>query len=105
MDQENMDEVVAEQFAETGTKDTPESGDDQAIEQELGEEGVEAAADDLAGEGADKPADEASAAGEPVVGGSEAPALDPIEQKREELSMLPGDWYVIHSYSGHERRV
>lgn len=31
--------------------------------------------------------------------------LDPIEAKRRELALQDGDWYVIHSYSGHERRV
>lgn len=31
-----------------------------------------------------------------------AEAADAI---REELSVLPGYWYVIHTYSGHERRV
>ncbi len=38
----------------------------------------------------------------------DAPAeeeLDPIEAKRRELARQDGDWYVIHSYSGHERRV
>lgn len=34
-----------------------------------------------------------------------AAAPDPIQVKRDELSVLPGEWYVIHSYSGHERRV
>lgn len=36
---------------------------------------------------------------------AEPEPIDPVEAKREELSVLPGDWYVIHSYSGHERRV
>ncbi len=31
--------------------------------------------------------------------------VDPFEAKRAELASLPGDWYVIHAYSGHERRV
>ncbi|MDT3767126.1 transcription termination/antitermination protein NusG [Gleimia hominis] len=35
----------------------------------------------------------------------EAEEVDPVQAKREELMYLPGDWYVIHSYSGHERRV
>ena len=30
---------------------------------------------------------------------------DPIEKLRRELYMSPGDWYVIHTYSGHERKV
>lgn len=31
--------------------------------------------------------------------------VDPLEAEREKLASLPGQWYVIHSYSGHERRV
>ncbi|WP_026459994.1 transcription termination/antitermination protein NusG [Schaalia suimastitidis] len=30
---------------------------------------------------------------------------DPIEQFRKEISLIPGDWYVVHTYSGHERKV
>jgi transcriptional antiterminator NusG len=34
---------------------------------------------------------------------------DPVERAREEfqreLRMLPGDWYVVHSYAGYENRV
>ncbi|MDO5034782.1 MAG: transcription termination/antitermination protein NusG [Actinomycetaceae bacterium] len=55
-----------------------------------------AAAEDTAQDAA--PAEEPAEAATPEV-------VDPIEEKREELSVLPGDWYVIHSYSGHERRV
>jgi transcription termination/antitermination protein NusG len=34
----------------------------------------------------------------------EAPA-DPITALREELRGLPGEWYVIHTYAGYEKRV
>ena len=30
---------------------------------------------------------------------------DPVEAFRRELRMLPGDWYVVHSYAGYENRV
>ena len=30
---------------------------------------------------------------------------DPIDKLRSDLRMGPGDWYVIHTYSGHERKV
>jgi len=30
---------------------------------------------------------------------------DPVEAFRRELLMLPGDWYVVHSYAGYENRV
>lgn len=34
-----------------------------------------------------------------------APEEDPVEKLRQRLYMSPGDWYVIHTYSGHERKV
>lgn len=34
-----------------------------------------------------------------------APASDPLERFRREIMMIPGDWYVLHTYSGHERKV
>ncbi|POX48647.1 transcription termination/antitermination protein NusG [Streptomyces sp. Ru72] len=33
------------------------------------------------------------------------PELDPVEKLREELRSLPGEWYVIHTYAGYEKRV
>ncbi|WP_079046285.1 transcription termination/antitermination protein NusG [Carbonactinospora thermoautotrophica] len=30
---------------------------------------------------------------------------DPVEEFKEQLRRLPGDWYVIHSYAGYENRV
>ncbi|WTC17118.1 transcription termination/antitermination protein NusG [Streptomyces cellulosae] len=30
---------------------------------------------------------------------------DPVEKLREELRSLPGEWYVIHTYAGYEKRV
>ncbi|WP_075848939.1 transcription termination/antitermination protein NusG [Saccharomonospora sp. CUA-673] len=31
--------------------------------------------------------------------------LDPVAKLRAELSSLPGEWYVVHSYAGYENRV
>ncbi|POX55385.1 transcription termination/antitermination protein NusG [Streptomyces sp. Ru71] len=31
--------------------------------------------------------------------------LDPVTKLREELRTLPGEWYVIHTYAGYEKRV
>lgn len=33
------------------------------------------------------------------------PELEPIEKLRQELRVLPGEWYVIHTYAGYENRV
>ncbi len=34
-----------------------------------------------------------------------APAADPLEEFRESLRAKPGDWFVVHTYSGMENRV
>ena len=50
------------------------------------------------GEGAEaEPAEEADA--EP------AEEIDAVAEFNRELRMLPGDWYVVHSYAGYENRV
>jgi transcriptional antiterminator NusG len=53
-------------------------------------------------------ADEAESA-EDVVAGDAAEVdvaeVDVVEEFKQELRMLPGDWYVIHSYAGYENRV
>jgi transcriptional antiterminator NusG len=36
---------------------------------------------------------------------AEAEELDVVEEFKRELRMLPGDWYVVHSYAGYENRV
>ncbi len=35
----------------------------------------------------------------------EAVVVDPVAEFKASLIMQDGDWYVIHSYSGHEKRV
>ncbi|MFF1558996.1 transcription termination/antitermination protein NusG [Streptomyces sp. NPDC058279] len=60
-------------------------------------ESDDAADDDDAVEAAEDAAEaEAEEPAEPV---------DPIEALREELRRLPGEWYVIHTYAGYEKRV
>lgn len=31
--------------------------------------------------------------------------VDPVEAFRQEMRIAPGDWYVVHSYSGYENKV
>ncbi len=59
--------------------------------------GDEAAPDEAALGAGDAPADGAGTA--PV---EEA---DAVAEFSRELRMLPGDWYVVHSYAGYENRV
>ncbi|MEU7011781.1 transcription termination/antitermination protein NusG [Streptomyces sp. NPDC046332] len=34
-----------------------------------------------------------------------AAPVDPVQALRDELRGLPGEWYVIHTYAGYEKRV
>ena len=34
-----------------------------------------------------------------------AEPVDPVQALRDELRVLPGEWYVIHTYAGYENRV
>ncbi|WP_411071402.1 transcription termination/antitermination protein NusG [Streptomyces sp. cmx-4-25] len=53
---------------------------------------------------------EAATEGDEVEGAEEEIAeetepVDPVAALREELRTLPGEWYVIHTYAGYEKRV
>ncbi|MET8855276.1 MULTISPECIES: transcription termination/antitermination protein NusG [unclassified Streptomyces] len=74
-----------------------ESAEDAAlhVEDESGED-VEDATDESVED------EDASEEAEPEV---EAEPVDPVTALREELRLLPGEWYVIHTYAGYENRV
>lgn len=84
--EEVVEEVAAQEAAqnEAAAGDTP-AGDDAQDEA--------AAGDAPAGDGAQDEAAPASAEEEAIA------------KLRRKLYMSPGDWYVIHTYSGHERKV
>ncbi len=74
----------------------------QAIAEEVAAREA-AAAEEIApfvGESSEDADDAADSADE-----DEADEEDPYEAFRQELRMLPGKWYVIHSYAGFERKV
>ncbi|MHA4816683.1 transcription termination/antitermination protein NusG [Streptomyces aculeolatus] len=77
-----------------------EAADDEKADDEAADETAEAAetAEDEAD--ADEKPDEAVDAAEPA-----EDAVDPVEALRQELRGLPGEWYVIHTYAGYEKRV
>ncbi|HEY6279541.1 MAG TPA: transcription termination/antitermination protein NusG [Streptosporangiaceae bacterium] len=68
---------------------------------EAGEaEAEDAGADDAGAADAEAAGAEAAEAGE-----AEAEEIDPVVAFAAELRLLPGDWYVVHSYAGYENRV
>jgi transcriptional antiterminator NusG len=66
-------------------------------------EAAEAAADESAEQAAVHVEDEAPG-GEAAEEEPEA-EVDPVTKLRDELRTLPGEWYVIHTYAGYEKRV
>ncbi|WP_328968995.1 transcription termination/antitermination protein NusG [Streptomyces sp. NBC_00239] len=78
------DEGESDEDAADESEDEDESGDD-----EDDEEAAEVESEEAAEAAPEEPA-------EPV---------DPIQALRDELRLLPGEWYVIHTYAGYEKRV
>ncbi len=71
------------------------------VEDETAEDETAEITEDEAGEATEGEAGEA-ADEEP---GEPEEQLDPVTKLREELRTLPGEWYVIHTYAGYEKRV
>ncbi|MFG2414378.1 transcription termination/antitermination protein NusG [Streptomyces goshikiensis] len=86
--------------------DVEDAADTEAAEDdtEAAEDDTEAAEDDAAEDEGDVEA-EADTDGEEAEEAAPAEPVDPIQALREELRLLPGEWYVIHTYAGYEKRV
>ncbi|TDE88456.1 transcription termination/antitermination protein NusG [Occultella glacieicola] len=83
------------------TRDTGEAVD---VVEEVGADGVDSGdGTDPAGIAEDSAVSEQDSAEAGVDATDEDE--DPLVAFRRELRMLPGDWYVIHSYAGYENRV
>jgi transcriptional antiterminator NusG len=97
---EAPDEIVEPSIDETPSGDVEAAGEEHAevLEEAADEVAVDEDAEEI--EVADvldeDAADDASI--------DDAP-LDPLEEFRKALWAKPGDWYVIHTYSGMENRV
>ncbi|AGK79347.1 transcription termination/antitermination protein NusG [Streptomyces microflavus] len=85
-------DAVADETVEAD-EDAAVAEDAEAVEADVE---AEAEADDESTDD-DESADEEEA--EP------AAPVDPVTALREELRTLPGEWYVIHTYAGYEKRV
>ncbi|MER7106426.1 transcription termination/antitermination protein NusG [Streptomyces sp. NPDC000229] len=93
---EAADAAVGEAAEEAAIHVEDEGADEQAVEAEA-DETVEV----------DEPAEAEGAADEADAEAEEEPEapVDPVAALRDELRGLPGEWYVIHTYAGYEKRV
>jgi transcriptional antiterminator NusG len=87
-----------------------EDGEGADVTDETSDLADEAADDEAADEAApDAAPDEPDAASDeeatPAAETAETAESDANEEFLRQLRMLPGDWYVVHSYAGYENRV
>ncbi|MCX4548908.1 transcription termination/antitermination protein NusG [Streptomyces sp. NBC_01267] len=92
------DELDIVEAADAEDPDQAEAAD--AAAGEPAEEAAVHAEDETAVE--DEESEDAEDGAEEV---ADVPAVDPVEALRQELRGLPGEWYVIHTYAGYEKRV
>ncbi|MER8257157.1 transcription termination/antitermination protein NusG [Streptomyces albidoflavus] len=113
MSDPNPNDVVEPQGAPESTEDAlgiVESADavtpDQAEAADAAAgEPAEEITEDTVGEPEDVVAAEETEAAAEEAPAEEAEPVDPIAALRDELRLLPGEWYVIHTYAGYENRV
>ncbi|NLU72459.1 transcription termination/antitermination protein NusG [Streptomyces sp. HNM0575] len=109
MSDPNLNDAVEPGEGDDTARDIVEAADDDADQAEAadtaaGEPAEEAAlhveSDEIAETAEDAAAQEAGEGEE-----AEAEVEDPVAALRDELRLLPGEWYVIHTYAGYENRV
>lgn len=92
-------EDQVESVDEATSEDADLTVDDSADEADAADEDRDEAAEDGA---SDEAASDEAAVDED---GEAAEENDPLEAFRRELWAKPGDWFVVHTYSGMEKRV
>ncbi|MGW9439252.1 transcription termination/antitermination protein NusG [Streptomyces sp. NPDC055607] len=101
-DELDIVEAADEDQADAADDAAGETAEDESAEDESED------ADETDAEESDEDAeesDEDEAAAEVEETEEDAAPVDPVAALREELRTLPGEWYVIHTYAGYEKRV
>lgn len=93
------EELAAEEAADLDAAEEDDESADGSDDTELEDDAPAALVDDAEAEADGEVDAEAEEPAEP------AEAEDPLEAFRRELWAKPGDWFVVHTYSGMENRV
>jgi transcriptional antiterminator NusG len=94
---EAIDESPEATAADTSDEAAETVVDEDEVSEETADEDVEDVTDEVVDEAADEPAEDAA--------DEDAEDEDPLEEFRRTLWAKPGDWFVVHTYSGMENRV
>ncbi|MFF5425864.1 MULTISPECIES: transcription termination/antitermination protein NusG [unclassified Streptomyces] len=106
-DELDIVEAADEDQADAADEIAGEAAEDEAVHVEDEDEAV---AEDADGDAEESDEDDETAEAEATADETEEEAepaapVDPVAALREELRTLPGEWYVIHTYAGYEKRV
>ena len=93
---ESVDEATPEDAVEDVVEDTPADEASDQADEDVTDEADDESEVEVTDEAADVEADEDE---------DSAEENDPLEAFRRELWAKPGDWFVVHTYSGMEKRV
>ncbi|WBB63784.1 transcription termination/antitermination protein NusG [Streptomyces sp. WMMC500] len=106
-EQVEEDGTVAAETGLAGAEETAEAAEDAEAADEAEDDDAAEAADEAEEAGAEDDAQEAAEGEKPdeAEDGEAEEAVDPVEELRQELRGLAGEWYVIHTYAGYEKRV
>ena len=106
---DNNDVDQVEDQVESNDEATPQDADVDSVEDTTEDEtAVEAVDEDEAQDATDEDATDEAVTEDAVTDEDAAEAAegdDPLEAFRRELWAKPGDWFVVHTYSGMEKRV
>ena len=102
--EETTGDVQEHDVPEVDAEAPVEEGADDTVADDTVDDTADADHDDAPA--VDEVTDEAASAGEdaPAADEPEAPS-DPLQEFRDRLYSQIGDWYVVHTYSGMEKRV
>jgi len=96
--------VSSEQSEQITPEETGPVVDEEVVRlDEAQPESLDAQAEEAAAERAEKTARAQEAPAQQDE--TSVPRTDPVEEFRKRMYSLPGEWYVLHTYSGYERRV
>ncbi|MEU6479690.1 transcription termination/antitermination protein NusG [Streptomyces sp. NPDC047017] len=98
---EGADEADEAEAADAAAGE-PAEQDAVHVEDESDEDTAESAE---SAQDTDEDTEAADEQAEDAVEAEPEPVLDPVAALRDELRTLPGEWYVIHTYAGYEKRV
>ncbi|MEU6928553.1 transcription termination/antitermination protein NusG [Streptomyces sp. NPDC046374] len=112
-DEQDIVEAADEDQADAADAEAGQAAEEAALHAEADDadesEDAEEAAAEESDEDAEEVAEDEGDDSEDVEAEAEeaepAAPVDPIAALREELRTLPGEWYVIHTYAGYEKRV